>query len=147
MAEERERLASSPCWTKSKPFSEFWCKSWLFDDSTINIQWIKVNCYFLSLSVCDMFYHLWNEIILLFSNHHQLQIQKLYIKYILVSSIITLVWISTELLKVLIETTDGLDNINQPIAVFNAVVVVLPDPFRGMGRSGTPGRPNSRALP
>jgi len=28
-----------------------------------------------------------------------------------------------------------------------AVVVVLPDPFRGMGREGTPQRPNSRATP
>ena len=27
------------------------------------------------------------------------------------------------------------------------VVVVLPDPFRGWGRGGTPRRPNSRATP
>ena len=27
------------------------------------------------------------------------------------------------------------------------VVVILPDPFRGMGRGGTPRRPNSRATP
>ena len=27
------------------------------------------------------------------------------------------------------------------------VVVVLPDPFRGMGHGGTPRRPNSRATP
>jgi len=27
------------------------------------------------------------------------------------------------------------------------VVVVLPDPFRGMGRGGTPWRPNSRVTP